>query len=372
MASRTIAKITRSSLEHLNPSCDAYITNVESVSSYSWMDVPSPTIAVPGSPPYWSPPQVCLPLQKDTGLFHIAENTVRLPATPMEPLFRALYTTKPSFDVRSIDVISERHTIRKLLAFINPGSGRDTGEAFALELELIGDTLLLCRQETCGTEYIKPDEFRGYGHEFEKVYTTSQIAGSTSHYRVISYRFCGLNFMLRHETDGFVKSSSEAVVANNELFSQLESLFLYPFKRGRRAANSSLTKLTVLPKGKTIPLESTLEVKTRTARKPLSFDDVAPQLWISQTPKLVRAYHHNGLFLKPQVEDVGAEIRAWEHGNQKKLRALGALINEIIRVMKGCGGRGRLRFDVATDSLVIFRVDEAGMLPEDLYSKWDE
>ncbi|KAG6009879.1 hypothetical protein E4U21_000981 [Claviceps maximensis] len=372
MAPNKIATITRSSLQHLISSDDAYITDVKTVSSYNWIDEPAPTIAVPGSPALWSPPKYSLPLQKDTGFFCIAENAVRLPAAPMEPLFRALYTMQPSFDVRSIDVISERHTIRKLLSFINPGSGRDTGEAFIMKLELVRNTLLVCRQDGTLTEYIEPHDFRGYGHEFEKVYTTSQIAGSTSHFRIISYRFCGLNFIIRHETDGFVKLEDEAVDANDGFSYQLQSPSMPRTEKASPASNNQSAKLTVLKMGKTIPLESILEIKTRTARWPVPFYHVAPQLWASQTPKLVRAYHNCGCFAETQVEDVKAELQAWEHDNQKNLRTLGALIKKIIKVMKGCGGRGRLQYDVATDSLEIFSTEEAGMLPEDLYSKWDE
>ncbi|KAG6000590.1 hypothetical protein E4U43_001558 [Claviceps pusilla] len=372
MASHKLSTITRSSLQHLTPSGDAYITNVKSLSSYSWIDTPKPTIAVPGCPPLWNPPEPAPALERDSGLYYIAENAVRLPASPIEPMFRALYVTNPSFDLRSIDVISGRHHIRKLLSFINPGSMRGTIKAFTMKLELVRNTLLLCPHDAPATEYIAPHDFRGYGHEFEKVYTTSQIADSTSHHRIISYRFCGLNIMIRHETDAYVNPRGEAVDSGDGLSDRLDSPPLSPAEKPSPAANNCLTELTVLQEGKTIPLESTLEIKTRSASKRLPLHDAAAQLWVSQTPKLVRAYHHRARFLKPPVEDVRAEIQAWEHNNQENLRTLGALINKIIMVMKECGGRGRLQYDVATDSLLIFRDEGAGMLPDDLYSKWDE
>ena len=49
---------------------------------------------------------------------------------------------------------------------------------------------------------------RGIGHEFEKVYTTSQISGSTRHHRILSYRFSDLNFIVRYETDGYVPGTT--------------------------------------------------------------------------------------------------------------------------------------------------------------------
>ncbi|KAG5932058.1 hypothetical protein E4U59_007758 [Claviceps monticola] len=151
----------------LKLSDDASITDVESVSSYSWIDAPTPTIAVPGSPELWSPPVTDIQLRKDSGLCNIAENAVRPPDSPLAPIFSALFTTNPSFNIRSIDVISDRNTIQKLLSFINPVSTRD-GEPFTIKLELVRNTLLMCRHETAATEYIGPHEFRGYGHELKR------------------------------------------------------------------------------------------------------------------------------------------------------------------------------------------------------------
>ncbi|KAG6023003.1 hypothetical protein E4U19_004647 [Claviceps sp. Clav32 group G5] len=122
MAPHVIGTISRSDLEHLKPSGAANITDLKCISSYSWIDAPTPTIAVPGSPPLWSPPATDVQLPKDSGLYSMAENAVRLPGSPMAPIFRATFTTNPSFDVRPIDVISDRHNIRKLLSFIDPGS----------------------------------------------------------------------------------------------------------------------------------------------------------------------------------------------------------------------------------------------------------
>ncbi|KAG6025707.1 hypothetical protein E4U19_003002 [Claviceps sp. Clav32 group G5] len=346
MAPLTIETIPRSGLPSLVTSDAAHITNVKSVSSYSWIETPTPTIAVPGSPPLWSPPATDVQLRKDSGL--------------------AIFTTNPSFNIRSIDVISDRNNIRKLLSFINPIFNRD-GEPFT-----ISNTLLMCRHETAATEYIGPHEFRGYGHEFEKAYTTNQIEGSAGHFRIISYRFCGMNFMIRHETDGFVSVSPSKQVGYAE-----RPYFVSQHSRNEVASpavgSGHLQMVTVLKKGKTVPLESILEIKTRALTRSLHFAEVAPQLWVSQTPKLVRAHHDRGCFREQQVEDVSDEVQQWERENQGTLRTLGALIGKIIAVMKGCGGCGTLRYDVATASLIISR-DEggSGMLPEDLYSRWDD
>ncbi|KAG5972503.1 hypothetical protein E4U58_006505 [Claviceps cyperi] len=163
-------------------------------------------------------------------------------------------------------------------------------------------------------------------------YTTSQIHRSAGHYRIVSYCFGGLNFLIRHETDGFVS-------LNDESSDQSKCPAPSSGKIARPRANTTAQEVTVLHKGNVVPLESTLEIKTCNKRRSLVFRYIAPQLWVSQTPQLVRAHYDERCFSQPQVEDVGDEIQKWERDNQKNLRILGALIQEIISVMKDCGGR---------------------------------
>ena len=124
----------------------------------------------------------------------------------------------------------------------------------AIDIEIMKNTAIFCRTETKTLEYIGPQEFRGFGHEFEKAYTIAQVCGSTGHHRIISYRFGDLKFIVRHETDGYVNndtgtSSSKAQGhAGESLSSILGALTLSP-------ANNSLgtiptgSKLTIKEEG---------------------------------------------------------------------------------------------------------------------------
>ena len=371
MASTTLAEISRRDLLDLSTPPLASITDVKHLSSYNWIEAPTPTIAVPGSPSLWSAPKAPRQLKKDSGLIYIAQNAARHPDSPLESLFRALYITNPSFDIRSTDVITDRNNIRKLLSFINPSSTRNGLETFTINIEVAKDTAIFSRAETATHEFIGLHEFRGFGHEFEKAYTTSQISGSTGHHRIISYRFGDLNFIVRHETDGYVDAGTKMPSSNSKepesdsLSSMLGSLSLSPNP-------PTGSKLTIREEGQVIPLESTLEIKTRVAHKPLEIQEVAPQLWVSQTFKLVRAYHHKGTFQRPEVEDVAAVIKRWEERNQTDLRKLAALITKILNVVKRCGGNAIVKYDVKGDKLVIWKVDGKKILPKDLYSKWDD
>ncbi|KAK7749132.1 hypothetical protein SLS62_008419 [Diatrype stigma] len=133
------------------------------------------------------------------------------------------------------------------------------------------------------------------------------------------------------------------------------------------------SKVVVRREGHAVPLQSTLEIKTRVAHRTLPFPEVAPQLWVSQTPKLVRAYHRGGRFEQPQVLDVTADIRRWEQDNQTHLQQLAALVKKILDGAKECGGNSTIKYDGATDRLVITKVGGKAkrLLPEDLYAKWD-
>ncbi|KAI0425486.1 hypothetical protein F5Y09DRAFT_346637 [Xylaria sp. FL1042] len=71
MASKTSTRITREGLTELGDHA-AIVEDVKHLASYSWIEAPTPTIAVPGAPPRWSPPVVSKRLRKDSGLVYIS------------------------------------------------------------------------------------------------------------------------------------------------------------------------------------------------------------------------------------------------------------------------------------------------------------
>lgn len=375
--------ISRQSLRP-DPSASATITDVKPVASYSWVEASNPTIAVPGVPPQWSPPATSRQLPKDSGMIYIAQNAARHPTSPMEPLFRALEIEDPTFDLRSVDVVSDRNNIRKLLSFIDPDSSRNGLEPFTINVEVVGNTMILNRTETKTYEIIGPQEFRGFGHEFEKAYTKCEIGDSTGHHRIVSYRFGGLKFLVRHEVDGYVEGLAGSASSSrskgqeaDSLSSLLGSLSLSGpanttnSKSPPKTSKPAGSKLTIRKEGHAVPLQSTLEIKTRVAHKPLVFSEITTQLWASQTPKLVRAYHRRGVFEKPQVEDVMPQIRAWERDHQTHLRELALLLKKMVAAVWEQGGGAVLKYDVVTDRLSITKAKGGRLLPADLYKKWE-
>lgn len=173
MTSAILAEISRLDLLDLNSPASASITDVNHLASYNWIEALTPTIAVPDSPPLWSALSSSRQLKKDSGLIYIAQNAARHPDSPLEPFFRALYIENPSFDIRSIDIVTDRNNIRKLLSFVNPSSTGHGRETFIINIEVVSNTAIFCRVETATHEFLEPRDFRGFGHEFEKVYTTN-------------------------------------------------------------------------------------------------------------------------------------------------------------------------------------------------------
>jgi hypothetical protein len=382
MADQLIAVISCKDLKNISIPASASITNVQHLASYNWVEAPRarPTIAVPGSPDLWSPPHDSFRLQKDTGHIYIAQNAARHPESPLEPLFRALYVSQPSFDIASVDIVTDRNNIRKLLGVINPQWNSYKREDFTISMEVKNNTVILCRNETKTEEYIGPSEFRGYGHSFEKKCTRPQVSRSTGHHRIISYSFGGLKIVVRYETDGYVsvadaqqslQPAGHRAPNVDDLSSVLGTLSLSLEGSSPEKTGSASSQLLIRKEGQVVPLHSTLEIKTRAAHRLLAFEDVVSQLWVSQTPNLVRAYHNRGVFAVPKVEDVAAQVKAWEAQNQKDLTLLAGLIGKIRDVAKKGGGRAILKYDATQENLVFHKVSGKHMLPKSLYMKWE-
>ncbi|CAI7602588.1 unnamed protein product [Penicillium discolor] len=355
-----LGEISRHSLDSSDPA-EAIIADVKHLASYNWIEAPEPTIVVPGSP------ALC-------GFVYITQNAVRHPNSPLEPLFRALYIEQPSFDIDSIDVVTDRNNVRQLLSFVNPTQRKNGLDSFTIQVDMTAQTAIFCRAETATYEIIGPSEFRGFGSEFEKSYTINQVMNSTGHYRIISYRLGGLCFLVGHETDGYISDPKPSVKDDLSTGDNLTEI-LHPLSLTLETTStvqaSVESELTIKREGQAVSRES-LEIKTRVFHKPLELSEVTPQLWISQTLQLVRAYHQRGVFSRPEVENVTTAMKDWEKGNQDDIKKLIALVNSILRVTRNWGGSSIIRYDPREDKLVIKQVERKKMLPDDLYSRWNK
>ncbi|RBR18888.1 uncharacterized protein FIESC28_05810 [Fusarium coffeatum] len=376
MSSSLITEIDRCDIGDPSTCITASITNVRHLSSYNWIESSIATIAVPGSPPLWSAAKTSKQLKKDTGLYYINQNQARHPDSPLEPLFRALYLENPSFDISSIDVVTDRNNILKLLAFINPRLDPGDLEPFTIGVEVIGTTALFRRDVTVPTRIIQPDEFRGFGHEFEKEFTMEQVNNSTGHHRIIAYQLGGLSLIVRYEADGYVAADTDN--ANIPKAASSQDSPLLDIMRGLSLSSATEvsdvelipSKLVTRDEGRVVRPGSIIEIKTRAIERPLPIEDVAAQLWVSQTSKLVRAYHDRGKFQVPHVEDVGAQVKRWEMLNQNDLKRLVILLKTISNLAAQSGGKVTVKYEGGS-KLLFYQGDKGDMLPHSLYSKWE-
>lgn len=153
------ARVHRSELKDISTPLPAKITNIKHLSSYNWIEGNIPTIAVPGHPASWTPRKGSRQVKKDSGLVYIAQNAARHPDSPLEPLFRSVYLLHPEFDIRSVNVVSDRNSIRKLLQFVTAGREERELESFAIQIDCVEDTVILSRTETATTEFIGAKDF---------------------------------------------------------------------------------------------------------------------------------------------------------------------------------------------------------------------
>lgn len=288
-----------------------------------------------GSPPLWSPSAGPLKLEPDSGRVYVDQNAARVPTAPLEPLFSALFAQNPQFEMGSVDMITDRNNIRKLLRFLD-GSSSDS---FQMHVEIVdGRRALFTRMDNETTAVISG--FQGYGRNFEKA-CTKKATEASGYYRITKFRFGGLQCLVRHETDGYVDDAlgRAAVQKQGKKTASLPQL-LETLQLADSAPTSTHTStITVKREGKEVEGSSILEIKTRAAGKSLDMNETAAQLWISQTPHLAVGYYKNGVFNDIQVRDMTQDIRDWEKSNQSILCSLGYLLRQIIEVVKASAGQ---------------------------------
>lgn len=252
----------------------------------------------------------------------------------MEPAFRSLQAMKPEYDLRSTDVVGCGSTLGNLMRF-----ARSESRPFRFDVDIIGDTVFFIRRESSPTEIIA--DLQGFGHTFPDAYTTwdREVRNSCSHQRIVSYDFGGLKFLVRTETDGYVKlsgagrdtetpSRSSGSANESSVAETLGSMFVSSDEPVRDQ------KLKLEMKGTMVPQQQIFDIKTRASYKTFDMNEVLPRLWLNQTPKFLLAYHTFGLFDKPEVKDIRQDVFRWENDNSAVLARFHALVRGIVDVIR--------------------------------------
>lgn len=264
---------------------------------------------------------------------------------------------------RQTDVVACGSTIGNLLRFLE---GED--KPFRMLVELVGETTVVTRRENTPQELIP--NVQGYGHSFPEAYTTwePEVKGSTSHQRVLSYRFGGLGFLLRFEGDGYIVDedggradapSASSRTDNLDVAAELDVLSDELTGSGVRSKlpEKTDTGLKVLCAGKLVQQDPMFDLKTRSVRKKeaetfdVTLGDQLKRLWIAQIPSFLLAYHVRGVFEEIHVKNVRDAVHDWESTHVDLLSRLAALLHHII---------GHVR--AKSDHKVELRHDAVGVL----------
>lgn len=123
-------------------------------------------------------------MAKDSESQYVDINAHRYPSFPLAPVLISTKILNPDFDFPSVDILTSRNNLRKLFRWVNGKSDKD----FRIDLEMVENTLVMIRYEK---KVMEPAGL-GYGHEFEKRMTKSDITAgrgrtALSHNRVLSY-----------------------------------------------------------------------------------------------------------------------------------------------------------------------------------------
>lgn len=253
-------------------------------------------------------------------------NAARYASYPLEPMFRSLLAMQPGYKLQAVDVVGCGSTIGNLLRLT-----MSEPRPFRFDIDAVGDTVLFVRKESSPTKVIT--NLQGYGHRFPEAYSTwdSEVAGSCSHQRMIHYEFGGLKFLVRSETDGYVKEAGEKASSSVEKSTSQPSL---DDAFGTMSVTSTDVRqgqqLQLKTQGTRVRQDQIFDIKTRASYSPFDMNEILPRLWLNHTSKFVIAYHQFGLFHKPKVEGIREEVIQWEKDNSTLLARFHALVKRIV------------------------------------------
>jgi hypothetical protein len=208
---------------------DIVIKDLKFLGSYNWTEASQPTMIVPGmckcrittlsktagilsventgSPREWIDKPLPFQVPMDENLDIIDQNSYRMGKASLAPLIQSVEAIiveedKPDFDWSSVDFVTDRNGLRKLLRWASSATSEPCDD-FRIDTQLAGKTVLLNRWEKKNRED-RSGERKSYARNFEKVMTAHAAfcAAGTGYHRIVTYVSENHLFVLR--TFGFV------------------------------------------------------------------------------------------------------------------------------------------------------------------------
>ncbi|KAF9223146.1 hypothetical protein BS17DRAFT_782437 [Gyrodon lividus] len=342
------------------------LKDFKAISSYSWIDAATPTIAVPGSPRVWANTHVTR-VPADKGVHYIDQNAARMQGhSPLLPLFVAIDNMNIQFRYDDLDLVTDRNNLRKLLRFV---TGAKDEKDFRIDIDLAGKTCLLTRREEKNAETIVG--FRGFGHEYETAATTATrgCENATGHHRIVSYDFGGLKVLLRFEVDACVVGGTN----DDEFLESFSALNIETPGVVTKSpaltpiAPSALSVKFTMPRTLT-PQGNMVEIKTRASHRALDWIEIYPQLYLSQTPYLYVAKHERGNFQTVEKTQLnGATMRPYAKQAEASMGKLKILLGQILEVVRKEGNNVPLSLVCRGGELVLYKRAAGSENPTEKY-----
>ncbi|KAH8993065.1 hypothetical protein EDB86DRAFT_3244229 [Lactarius hatsudake] len=285
------------------------IDNVKYVASYNWVEAEKPTMVVPGSPAIWAERAVPFTLEPDVSSIYVDQNTAQLSQYPMLPLFAAVdaihghQEAAPSVDWPTVDVVTDRNGLRKLLRLLSPSPGKAVRD-FRIDVQLVGTkTLVLSRWESPTPEV---NNGRSFGHAFEAAMTrAAPDCPSSGHQRVISYDMFNMKMVVRFGVDACFPSPDSGVVTTSTDDSDLADALNRVNLQQTSTPTTTSPTIDIVRAGTQVPQDALVEVVSRSVYylDQLDWNELYSQLALSQTPAVRMGVHERGEF---------KELREWQ------------------------------------------------------------
>ena len=140
-------------------------------------------------------------------------------------------------------------------------------------------------------------------------------------------------------------------------------------------------RVTVIHGGQNIPHEAVLEMTTRSkfAKRPFDIGQKLADLWISQTPSFIEAYHRSfgyksfnqpgvqqAKFEDIKVKSIGDQLAKWETANAIGLGKLATVLGQVVQNVKKARGPCIVRYTGQGANLVLSTTEALPSLSEEL------
>lgn len=138
----------------------------------------------------WSNRATPFQVQPDSGIILSDQDGYRMPKYGLLPLLRAVEHIEAGFDWSSVDFVTDRNNLRKLLRWIGSSKARECKD-FRIDTQLAGNgSVLFNRWDKRTKESYGGAKFSTYGYNFETATTTpaAEFQNITNgHHRIVAY-----------------------------------------------------------------------------------------------------------------------------------------------------------------------------------------